>query len=84
MEEFISKVIDIGSTYGGKVVLAIAVTVIGLLVIKLLGKAIKKALDKTNLADLAKIIIAKAAKILLYLVLVVGIVEILGVPIWQR
>ena len=80
MEQFWNNVIDIGSTYGGKVVLAIAVTVIGLLVIKGIGKAVRRALDKTNLADVGKIIVNKAVKALLYVVLVVGIVEILGVP----
>lgn len=80
MEQFINKLIDIGSTYGGKILLAIATAVIGLLVIKALGKAVKKATDKSNLADMAKVFIVKAVKILLYLVLIVGIIEILGVP----
>ncbi len=80
MEQFINKLIDIGSTYGGKILLAIVTAVIGLLVIKALGKAVKKATDKSNLADMAKVFIVKAVKILLYLVLIVGIIEILGVP----
>ena len=80
MEQFWNKVIDIGSTYGGKVVLAIVVTVVGLIVIKLIGKAVKRSLEKSKLADLAKLVIQKTVKIVLYVILLVAIIEILGVP----
>lgn len=80
MDEFVKKVIDIGSTYGGKILLAIAAVAVGLIVIKLIGKAIDKSLKKTKLADTAKVVIRKVVKGLLYLVLAVGVIEILGVP----
>ena len=80
MEKKLKKLIDMGSNYGGKILLAIAVTVIGLIVIKLLGKAVSKAVDKTKFTDIVKVIIKKAIKTLLYLLLIVGIIEILGVP----
>lgn len=80
MDEFVKQAIEIGSTYGGKIILAIAVTVVGFLVIKLISKFVKKALDKTKLDDRVKIIAEKIIKFLLYLALVIGIVEILGVP----
>lgn len=80
METFLNKVIEIGSTYGGKVVLAIAVAVIGLLVIKGINKAVRRSLERSKLADLAKIVVQKTVKIVLYIVLLVGIIEILGVP----
>ncbi len=80
MEQFWNKVVDIASTYGGKVVLAVVTLVVGLLVIKGLGKAIKKGLEKSKLADLAKLVILKVVKILLYIILIVALIEILGVP----
>ncbi len=80
MEEFIKKLIDMGSSYGGKILLAIAVLVVGLIVIKLIGKAVVKATEKTKWNNTVKVIVTKAVKILLYLFLIVGIIEILGVP----
>ncbi len=80
MDEFVKQAIEIGSTYGGKIILAIAVTVIGFLIIKLITKFVKKALDRTKLDDRVKVIAEKIIKFLLYLALVIGIVEILGVP----
>lgn len=80
MEQFWNKVVDIASTYGGKVVLAVVTLVVGLLVIKGLSKALKKGLEKSKLADLAKLVILKVVKILLYIILIVALIEILGVP----
>ena len=80
MDEFVKKVIDIGSNYGSKILLAIAVVIVGLIVIKFIGKGIDKALKKSKIADMAKVVIRKVVKILLYLVLIVGVIEILGVP----
>ena len=80
LEVFLKKVIDIGSTYGGKLVLAIAALVVGLLVIKLICKIVKKLMRKSKLDDAVKLIIQKAVKFVLYVILIVGIVEILGVP----
>ena len=47
---------------------------------RFLSKLIRKSLDKSKLDDQVKNIIAKVAKVLLYLVLIVGVIEILGVP----
>ena len=80
MNEFISKTIEIGTTSGGKVLLAIAVAVAGLLLIKLITKIINKNLEKSKLDETVKRVISKIVKILLYLVLLVGLIEILGVP----
>ena len=80
MDEFISKAIDIGATSGGKIVLAILVLIFGLLLIKLINKFTVKQLEKTKLDEPVKKIAAKVVKILLYLVLMVGLIEILGVP----
>lgn len=69
-----------GTSYGGKILLAIAVLVVGFFVIKLICKFAGKAIDKSNLNDTAKSLVKKIIKILLYLLLLIGIIEILGVP----
>ena len=80
MDKFIENLIKMGSSYGGKIVLAIVTLIVGLLVIKLIGKLIKKALGNSKLNDTVKLVIIKTVKIILYVVLIVGIVSILGVP----
>ena len=80
MEEFVSKVIEIGTTSGGKILLAIVVLVVGLLLIKVIGKAIVKQLEKSKMDPAVKTIVGKVIKFLLYVVLLVAIIEILGVP----
>ena len=74
------KVIEIGTTSGGKILLAIVVLVVGLLVVKLIAKAVNRALAKTKLDPQVTNIIAKIAKVLLYIILLIAIIEILGVP----
>ena len=80
MEQLIENLINLGTTYGGKIALALAVAIVGLIIVKLIGKAVKKAVWKTKLNDTVKTVVEKSVKILLYLILVVSIVEILGVP----
>lgn len=80
MEEFKKKAIDILSSYGGKILLAIATLIFGLFIIKLLNKLVKKALQRSKFDDTVKNVIKNIVKVLLYLVLIIGIIEILGVP----
>ncbi len=80
MDEFMKKIIDMGATSGGKIVLAILVLVIGLLMIKFITKLVNKQLEKSKLDPTVKNVLGKVVKILLYLVLLVGLIEILGVP----
>ncbi len=79
MDQFLNKVIDILTTYGGKIVLAIVVLIVGYFVIKFLSKTIAKALDRTSLDPTVKQIAKKAARILLYIILIIAVIEILGV-----
>ncbi len=79
MNEFTAKTIDLATNYGGKLILAIVVLIIGSLVIKLLQRAIDKAIDQTSLDEAVKALAKKAAKILLYIILLISVVEILGV-----
>ena len=80
MEEFSKKLIEMGTTSGGKVLLAILVLIFGLLLVRLLVKIAAKHLEKTKLDDQLKRIIVKGLRFVLYLVLLVGLIEILGVP----
>ena len=80
MEEFLNKVIEIGTTSGGKILLAIAVAVVGFLLIKLLVKLVNRALGKSKLDPQVTGIISTVVKVLLYVVLLVAVIEILGVP----
>ncbi len=79
MEQFIKNAIDIASSYGGKIVLALLVAIIGCIVIKLLRKVIVKAINKTKLDDMVKNVIRNVIRILLYLILIIAVIEILGV-----
>ncbi len=79
MDQFIKNGIDFVSTYGGKIVLAIVVWIVGYFVIKLFNKAAGKAIDKMSLDDTIKSVAKKVVKILLYVVLIISVIEILGV-----
>jgi len=80
MEDFVKKGMELLSTYAGKIILAIVVLIVGMLIIKLLKKAINKALSKTKLDETVKRISANIIKLLLYVVLIICVIEILGVP----
>ena len=79
MEEFTNKAIELATAYGGKLILAIAVLIIGLLVIRLLCRLSGSALDKTSLDGTVKAVAKKVVRILLYVILLVGVIDILGV-----
>ncbi len=80
MEQFINNLIDFGTTYGGKIVVAILTLIIGLLVVKLLVKMAGKAINKSKLDDTIKSVAVNIIRILLYVVLIISVIEILGVP----
>ncbi len=79
MEQFTKNVIDLVSTYGGKIVLAVVVLIVGYLVIKGLCRTLGRAIEKTKLDETVKRVLAKLIKALLYLVLAISVIQILGV-----
>ncbi|MCR4724659.1 MAG: mechanosensitive ion channel [Clostridia bacterium] len=79
MEHFLDNLIDILTTYGGKIILAVAVLVVGHFVIKALNKAVAKALDRSRLDETVKHVAGKAVGILLRVILIIAVIEILGV-----
>lgn len=80
MEEFTNSLIDIGTNSGGKLLLAIAVAIVGLLLIKLLTKLANRYLAKSKLDPQVTKIVSVVIKALLYIVLLIAVIEILGVP----
>ena len=80
MDELVSNIVSIATSYGGKIILAIIVAVAGIIVVKLLSKGIAKAFTKSKLDERAQKIITKLIKALLLLILLIAIIEILGVP----
>ena len=79
MSKFLDNVINLVTTYGGKVILAIVVLIVGSFVIKALNKWVKKALSKTKLDGAVRKILEKFIKGLLYVILIIAVVDILGV-----
>ena len=76
---FWDKVKELAATFGGRILAAIAVLIIGSFVIKLLYKGIQKAFSKTKLDPAVRKILEKFIKGLLYVVLIIAVVDILGV-----
>ena len=79
MEEFLKTATELLTTYGGKIVLAIVVLIIGSLLIKMLNKMAGRALEKTKLDPTIQSIVKSAVKILLYVILIVAVIDILGI-----
>jgi len=79
MNEFAKNGIELLTTYGGKIVLAIVVLIVGSLLIKLLNKLAGKAIDKSKLDTTVKQVAKNIVKALLYVILIISVVEILGV-----
>ena len=80
MEELIKTIIDMATTYGGKIILALVVLIVGRIVIRSLNKAAAKGIDKTSLDPTVSSLLKKFINILLYVILIISIIQILGVP----
>lgn len=76
---FWDKVKELVATFGGRILSAIAVLIVGSFVVKLLSKGINKAFGKTRLDPAVKKILEKFVKALLYVILIIAVVDILGV-----
>ncbi len=79
MGEFTKNVIDFATTYGGKILLAIVVLIVGYFVVKLLCRGADKAIDRINTDPTVKNVAKKAVKILLYVILIISVIQVLGV-----
>ena len=79
MEDFKRQVIELATTYGGKILLALIVLIVGLFVIKALKRAAGKAIERTKLDETVKVLAKKVVQALLYVILIISVIEILGV-----
>ena len=80
MSEFTSKLIDLATNAGGKLILAIVVFIVGTIVIKAIKKGLNK-LDKISKLDkTVQSFVKNLISALLYVVLVIAVIEILGIP----
>ena len=79
MDQFLQNVLNLVTTYGGKIILALVVLIVGNFVIKHMLKLVKKSLKKSKLDEAVKKIAEKFIKALLYVVLIIAVVDILGV-----
>ncbi len=80
MEEFVSKLIDLGTTAGGKLIYAVLVLVVGCLAVKAIKKGLSKTDKFTKLDKTAQGFIKSLVTVALYAVLIVTVIGILGIP----
>ena len=80
MSEFTTKLIDLATNAGGKIVLAIVVFIVGSIIIKAIKKGLNK-LDKiSKLEKTVQSFVKNLVSALLYVVLIIAVIEILGIP----
>ena len=83
MEEFLNHLLQLATTVGSKIILALVVYIVGSLLIKTLIKALNKNNKLTEKVEGAvKSFALSFIKAGLYVLLVISIIGILGVPIW--
>ncbi len=80
MKTFLDKAIELGTQMGGKIVIALVVLIVGLLIIKAIKKFLVKRQNKTKIDKTASNVMMHIITTLLYVLLIIGIIEILGVP----
>ncbi len=80
MSEFLSKVIGILTTVGGKILLAIVVFIVGRIIIKAIGKGLDKIRGFSKLDQTVQSFIHSLVRIGLNMLLVIAIIQVLGIP----
>ncbi len=80
MQEFSTKALEILTTAGSKIVLAVIVLIIGRIIIGRLLGMVSKSKAMMKLDPSVRSFVNNFAKILLYVILIVSIISILGVP----
>ena len=80
MEEFISKGIDLLTQAGGKLILALLIFIIGKIVIKKIASIITGGKAFGKLDPTVKTFLGNFINILLYVILIIAIISVLGVP----
>ncbi len=80
MQEFINSAVDLSTQAGGKVVLALLVFIVGRIVINKFMKIVRKGKALAKIDPTAASFFTNAIRTALYVILVVSIISILGVP----
>lgn len=80
MEELKAKLAEFGMNAGGKLVLALVVFIVGSLVIKAVRKAMDRADKISRMEKTVRSFVKNLAVAVMYVVLVICIIEILGIP----
>lgn len=80
MEEFLNNLIDLGTSLGGKIVLALIVFIVGLILIRFIKKLLVKMQNKSKLDKTVQGFIKNLVVIILDILLAMIVIEILGIP----
>jgi small conductance mechanosensitive channel len=80
MQAFISSLMELATAVGGKIVLALVVLIVGSAVIKKSVKLVSKSKALNKVEGTVRSFVVSFVKIGLYVVLVISIIGILGVP----
>ena len=80
MDAFMDKIISICTEAGGKIILALLIFIIGKAIIKKLLKLLTKGKGYQKMDATVQSFFMNFSKIALYIVLVVSIISVLGVP----
>ncbi len=80
MEAMLNKLIDICTEAGSKILLAIIIYIVGKIIIGRILKFIEKSKLTEKMDPTLRTFLSNAARIVLYIVLVISIISVLGVP----
>ena len=80
MDAFLDKLVELCTTAGVKILIAILIYIVGKFIIGKLMKMVDKMHSVSKLDDTAKSYIRNIIKAVLYVVLVVAIISELGIP----
>ena len=80
MQEFTAKAVDILTAAGSKIILALIVLIIGRIIIGRILSIVSKSKAVKKLDPYVRTFVNSFVKILLYVILIVSIISILGVP----
>lgn len=80
MQSFIEALVKLGTDVGGKIILALIVLIVGRIVINNLLKLVERGSGLTSIDGEVKTFLISFVRIGLYVVLIVSIIGILGVP----
>jgi len=79
MQKMIDKIIDLATTAGSKLLLALLIFIIGRIVINKIIKALKKNKGLEKLDPTVRSFLINLAKTVLYVIMIVAIINVLGV-----